>query len=83
MGKPVVATKAGEVNFAVENKINGFLCKEGKIEDYVSALDTLLKDQSLRKSFGNAARSKAINELSWEANIDRIFNFISYLDTKK
>ncbi len=83
MGKPVVATNAGEVNFAVENKINGFLCKEGIIEDYVSAIDTLIKDQSLRKSFGKAARSKAINELSWESNIDRIFNFISYLDAKK
>ena len=82
MGKPVVATQVGEVNFAIENDKNGYLCKEGEIEEYVSAIKILSKDKSLRKKFGNAGRLKAINELSWEANIDRIFNFISYLDAK-
>ncbi len=83
MGKPVVATKVGETNFAIEDNKNGFLCREGKIDEYVSSIHTLSKDQSLRKKFGSAGRSKAINELSWEANIDRIFDFISILDAKK
>ena len=82
LAKPVVATDVGEVNFAVENSINGYLCKEGEIDEYVDAIDRLARDHFLRQKLGDNGRNKAILKLTWEKNIQRIINFISSLSEK-
>ncbi len=82
LAKPVVATDVGEVNFAIEDNTNGFLCKEGQVDEYVKAIDRLSKNPILRKKLGLAGRNKAISELTWDKNIQRITKFISSLDLK-
>lgn len=82
LAKPVVATDVGEVNFAVENNINGYLCKEGEIDEYVDAIDRLARDHLLRQKLGDNGRNKAISKLTWDKNIQRIINFITALSKK-
>lgn len=82
LAKPVVATDVGEVNFAIEDNTNGFLCKEGQVDEYVKAINRLSKDPILRKKLGLAGRNKAILELTWDKNFQRIIKFISSLDIK-
>jgi len=77
LAKPVVATDVGEVNFAIENKINGFLCEEGQINQYVDSIDLLANNANIRKKFGLAGRNKAKSLLTWDQNIKRILDFIS------
>ena len=79
LAKPVVATDVGEVNFAIENGINGYLCKEGAIDDYVNAIDLLAKSKKLRQQLGRTGSTKAVSDLTWKKNIERILNFISNL----
>mgnify|MGYP001325351596 CR=1 FL=1 len=80
LSKPVVATNVGEVNFAIENGINGYLCEEGRIDEYVEAIINLAKKPNLRESFGIAGRNKAILDLNWDKNVQRILSFHAKLD---
>ena len=80
MAKPVVATDVGEVNFAVEDGINGFLCKEGNINEHVNAILTLAKDNDLRQKFGKNGFEKATSNLTWDENIQRILYFASTMN---
>tara|TARA_B100001093_G_C26851879_1_gene1025494 strand:+ start:3583 stop:4842 length:1260 start_codon:yes stop_codon:yes gene_type:complete len=82
LAKPVVATDVGEVNFAIEDGINGFLCREGDIHGYVNAIDRLAKSPYLRQKLGHAGSDKAISELTWNRNIERILRFILSLTEK-
>jgi glycosyltransferase involved in cell wall biosynthesis len=72
LGKPVVATDVGEVNFAIEHNVNGILCNEGDVEGFAKSILTLSSDKLMRKKLGNAGRLKAVKELSWEKNTQRI-----------
>ena len=74
MSKPVVATDVGEVNFAIEDKINGFLCKEGDLESFAEAIVRLSKNDTLRKNMGFAGREKAITELSWDIHVTNVLS---------
>tara|TARA_B100001093_G_C26831011_1_gene1016130 strand:+ start:714 stop:1973 length:1260 start_codon:yes stop_codon:yes gene_type:complete len=75
-GKPTVASDVGEVNFAIEHQVNGLLCQEGNIEQFSNSIADLAIDSKLRTKLGNSGRKKAIKELSWEANITRILDFL-------
>jgi glycosyltransferase involved in cell wall biosynthesis len=77
LGKSVVATDVGEVNFAVEHNVNGLLCNEGDIKAFVKSILKLSSDKLMRTKFGNAGRLKAIRELSWEKNIQRIVDALN------
>jgi len=76
VGKPVVATDVGYVNFAIEDNINGILVKEGDVEGFVDAILALSKDRNKRKSLGNNGRIKAVNFLTWYENVN---NFLKPL----
>lgn len=72
LGKPTVATNVGEVNFAIEHGKNGFLCEEGDIDMFANSIVKLAKNSELRKKLGKAGRQKAIQELDWEFNVQKI-----------
>lgn len=55
MGLPVVAVKATGVKDAVENEVSGFLVSEDK-KKFQKALEKLIKDGELRKSFSEAGK---------------------------
>jgi glycosyltransferase involved in cell wall biosynthesis len=71
VGKPVVATNVGYVNYAVEDNINGILVDEGDVQGFTNAILKLSADKDKRESFGNNGRRKALSELTWYRNVDR------------
>ena len=71
MGKPVVATRVGYVNFAIEDNVNGFLIEEGDKEGFAKAIIRLAKDKELCREFGTSGHSKAARELTWYQNVER------------
>ena len=83
IGKPTVATNVGEVNFAIEHGVNGLLCKEGDVEQFSSSIIRMANDFNFRSNLGKEGRTKAINELTWEANISRILEFYEKNKVKK
>jgi len=71
MGKPVVATNVGYVNFAIENDINGLLIDEGDIDGFAKAILELANDAEKRKRLGASGRLKSETELSWFKNVEK------------
>lgn len=68
MGKPVVATDIGEVNFAIEHDINGFLVNEGDVNTFVNSIVCLVDNPELRRQFGKRSRELAVSKYQWEFN---------------
>lgn len=54
-GLPVVAFDSGGVKYTILNGKTGFLCEEKNLSQYVNAVEKLILDQDLRKSFGSNA----------------------------
>jgi glycosyltransferase involved in cell wall biosynthesis len=71
VGKPVVATNAGYVNFAIENNVNGILIEEGDVKGFSDAILKLASDREMRETYGTNGRKKAVNELTWYRNVDK------------
>ena len=65
VGKPVVATDVGEVNFAIEHGKCGFLVEEGDVEGFSTELLRLLQSETLRRRFGSYGRQIAEGDLKW------------------
>ena len=64
-GLPLVATDTGGTKELLEDGQNGFIIKMKDSGDLASKLETLLKDENLRKKMGEESRKKAQN-MSWE-----------------
>jgi glycosyltransferase involved in cell wall biosynthesis len=80
VAKPVVATNAGEVNFAIKDNHNGFLISEGDIEDFVNKIVTLSKSKTLRESLGNQGRKDVINFHTWEHHVNKLIENLENLN---
>ena len=77
LGKPTVATDVGEVNFAIEHNKNGFLCKEGDVMGFGDSILKLSSDEELRNQLGASGRSKAVEDLTWDKNVQNIINMLN------
>jgi glycosyltransferase involved in cell wall biosynthesis len=73
LGIPAVVSPVGVNAEIVDHEANGFVCQEA--EEWFNAIDTLLKNQTLRASMGKAARQKIEKAYSVEANAS---NFLSF-----
>ncbi|MDQ1281956.1 MAG: hypothetical protein QG630_307, partial [Patescibacteria group bacterium] len=69
---PIVASDTGGVNEVVENYKNGFLIKPKDINAFELALEKLVLDSDLRKSFGIEARNKIIKEFLFEDMVKKV-----------
>jgi len=74
MGKPVIASKAGFVNFAISHMSTGILVNEGDTASFANAMVKLAKNPQLRVALGKQARKDAENFHSWDSNVDRILS---------
>ncbi len=63
-GLPVVATRSGGVEDAVEDGVSGYLTAPGSPTAIADALLTLLEDHDLARAMGMAGRRRA-ERLSW------------------
>lgn len=78
-GLPVISTFHGGIPCIINNNETGLLVKEWDINDLANKIKMLLKDLSLRKRLGQAARNYAIEHLDLhkkEIELENIYNEI-------
>jgi glycosyltransferase involved in cell wall biosynthesis len=69
-GLPVVTTAQGDLPAILDG--TGVLVPPGDEQAFVETLEKLLLDASLRQSLGKAARSRALNALSWSKSLKEL-----------
>ena len=62
-GLPVIGTNVGGIPEGIENGVNGFIVPPRNVDKLAKKLEILIKDENLRKEFGNNSLRK-INENS-------------------
>src|SRR5437762_4002159 len=63
-GVPVVVSDSGGPKELVEDKANGLITRSHDVNDFTSAIRTLVTDPALRERMGNRAR-KSVIDRSW------------------
>ena len=71
-GLPVVATRVGGIPSAVSHGVSGFLVEPHDPAALAQSLDRLLSDASMRRSMGQAGRTRALDLFSAERIVPRI-----------
>ncbi|MEM6454241.1 MAG: glycosyltransferase [Acidobacteriota bacterium] len=66
-GLPVVASAISGIPLAVREDDTGHLVPEGEVEPLVDALAGLLTDRARARRYGQAGRSRALRDLTWDA----------------
>lgn len=69
-GKPIVAVDAGALYELCQDGRNGFLCEKDDTKGIAAALETLARDEKMRKKFG-AESLKIAREHDIETTLDR------------
>jgi glycosyltransferase involved in cell wall biosynthesis len=64
MGVPVVASNIGGIPSVLKDYETGFLCDQGRLEDFVQSLERLYEDRGLYARLKLNARAYAAEELS-------------------
>ena len=75
-GLPVVAGRGGGASEAVDNGVTGLLCDGTDRESVRQVLASLLANESLRRRFGDNARSRTRGAL-WPARVKELLDFDS------
>lgn len=71
-GKPIVATKAGQIAEVIENGRSGLLVNQEDAHGFAEAVIALLKDPQKRLELGSNARRHAVERHSWGGYIQRL-----------
>lgn len=72
-GIPVAASRIGQLENVIDDKINGLLVSPGNAIELARALEQLRNDAELRTRLSRAARAAVIEKHTWEAVARRIF----------
>ncbi len=76
-GNPVVATNVGGVRDAVDDRATGLLVEAGNLEEFVQAVNLLIRDSTLFEQFGTNARQVAFSRFRRElviAQLEKIYH---------
>ena len=76
MGKAVIATNVGEVNFAIKHNISGLLVDESDEDKFANEILRLLQDTTLARNLGNQARNQIVSSHTWNQHVERSLNFL-------
>jgi glycosyltransferase involved in cell wall biosynthesis len=71
-GRPVVASRLGQLAEMIRHEVDGLLCAPGDAAALAADLERLWREPALRHRLGQAARAKALREHTWEAVARRI-----------
>ena len=69
-GRPVVASRLGQIGDVVQDGVNGFLIEPGSGEEFRTTVKGLAEDAVLRKRLGQEARAKAVRDHTWKSNVE-------------
>jgi len=70
-GKGIVAGNVGQLRELLEDEQDALLVEQKNEHELAAAIVRLLRDAKLRQRLGEAARSKAMTNYTWEANFRR------------
>jgi len=70
-GRPVVASRLGQIGRVVEDEATGLLFEPGNAAAFQAAVLRLADQPEERKRMGHRARQKAEQDHTWEANVRR------------
>ncbi len=76
---PCVATEVGTTPMLIESGVNGWLVRSD--EEWLEALESLVRDPALRKKLGQAARKDAVAKYSLHAIAGQYRNIIESIGT--
>ncbi len=68
---PIIATNVGGIPEIIENGKTGLLIKPADPKEIADAIEKLIKDPELAKTFAQNARQKIIQDFSFEKMLDR------------
>lgn len=66
-GLPVITTRFPELERCVRDGVDGILIGDGAVDELATAMERLLEDRAGARAMGEAARSRALAELTWDA----------------
>jgi|SRR3989344_2219111 len=78
-GKPVIMNSSHSAKEAVDNNVNGFLCKTNNVDSWTQAINSLLTNNAKLLQFGKSSRKKAIAEFNWKKSTDKHFKVFKNL----
>lgn len=81
-GLPLVATDMEACRQVVEDGVNGFCVPTRDSEALFESIETLIGDRQLRERMGRASRRKAVDELSFDAQIGNWMRLYGELNEK-
>ena len=73
-GLPVIATRGGGIPEIVEDGKTGILVERGNSEALSRAILSLLEDEELRKTMGNAGKQRVIEFFTWDSVSDDLLS---------
>ena len=68
--KPIVITNGYSAAEAVEDKVNGFLCRLNDLNHWIKNLNLLTESHKLRQKMGNASLKKVKKEFQWDKAVE-------------
>jgi glycosyltransferase involved in cell wall biosynthesis len=77
MGKAIIASKLDQIGDILQHEANAYLVEPGNLESLVLGLKTLIEDEELRKSLGEAARKEVVNKHTWDEHTRRIVETVN------
>lgn len=75
-GKPVVASRVGQIEEIVEDGANGLLYEAGDMAHLIARSCQLIESRELRGRIGQQARELMCNRYSWQVNAGRVMALV-------
>jgi len=75
-GKPVIASRVGQIEEIVTDGKDGLLYDAGNMEQLIECSCKLIENEKFRKSIGRQARDKVCGQYSWEMNAQKVVGLI-------
>lgn len=75
-GKPVVASRIGQISEIIVDNENGMLFEAGDLHDLIQKSARLIENKDLREKIGKQARQSIEEKYSWKVNAKQILQVI-------
>jgi len=72
MGKPIIASRLGQIGDVLEHKKTAYLVEPGNVENLAEAMNTLIMEPGLCNVLGQNARAEVLSKYTWEKHVWKI-----------